>query len=114
MMPTEWRIRVFLFQAEDGIRDVTVTGVQTCALPICRASHWRNRFRRVARRAKPGAPPLQRDRNRSRGLGQLHRRFLMPRATRAEDPVAWLESEAPRPPGRPRPPPSRLSPTDAF
>src|SRR2546430_16828863 len=23
------------FQAEDGIRDVTVTGVQTCALPIC-------------------------------------------------------------------------------
>src|SRR5256886_704040 len=26
--------RVFLFQAEDGIRDVTVTGVQTCALPI--------------------------------------------------------------------------------
>src|SRR2546429_7180723 len=26
---------VFLFQAEDGIRDVAVTGVQTCALPIC-------------------------------------------------------------------------------
>src|SRR5687768_18490373 len=24
----------FLFQAEDGIRDVAVTGVQTCALPI--------------------------------------------------------------------------------
>src|SRR5688572_32110381 len=24
----------FLFQAEDGIRDLTVTGVQTCALPI--------------------------------------------------------------------------------
>src|SRR5207245_8739958 len=24
----------FLFQAEDGIRDATVTGVQTCALPI--------------------------------------------------------------------------------
>ena len=23
-------------QAEDGIRDLTVTGVQTCALPICR------------------------------------------------------------------------------
>src|SRR2546430_10152695 len=23
------------FQAEDGIRDLTVTGVQTCALPIC-------------------------------------------------------------------------------
>src|SRR6266446_3004378 len=26
----------FFFQAEDGIRDYKVTGVQTCALPICR------------------------------------------------------------------------------
>src|SRR5207245_5062874 len=26
----------FFFQAEDGIRGATVTGVQTCALPICR------------------------------------------------------------------------------
>src|SRR5260370_23822955 len=25
----------FFFQAEDGIRDSSVTGVQTCALPIC-------------------------------------------------------------------------------
>ena len=24
----------FFFQAEDGIRDISVTGVQTCALPI--------------------------------------------------------------------------------
>src|SRR3989449_11558144 len=29
-----WRGPVFFFQAEDGIRDVAVTGVQTCALPI--------------------------------------------------------------------------------
>src|SRR2546430_3943437 len=29
---------VFFFQAEDGIRDLTVTGVQTCALPIYVAS----------------------------------------------------------------------------
>src|SRR2546427_246024 len=28
-------ILFFFFQAEDGIRDLTVTGVQTCALPIC-------------------------------------------------------------------------------
>src|SRR2546430_6196716 len=28
----------FFFQAEDGIRDLTVTGVQTCALPIYRMS----------------------------------------------------------------------------
>src|SRR5690606_40599849 len=27
--------RFFFFQAEDGIRDFHVTGVQTCALPIC-------------------------------------------------------------------------------
>mgnify|MGYP000309359801 CR=1 FL=1 len=31
-----WRfVRWFFFQAEDGIRDDLVTGVQTCALPIC-------------------------------------------------------------------------------
>src|SRR3712207_8126378 len=28
----------FFFQAEDGIRDIGVTGVQTCALPI----YWRH------------------------------------------------------------------------
>src|SRR5437879_6884966 len=33
----------FFFQAEDGIRDTSVTGVQTCALPIFSprmARHW--------------------------------------------------------------------------
>src|SRR5207248_5161308 len=30
---------VFFFQAEDGIRDRTVTGVQTCALPISFFEH---------------------------------------------------------------------------
>src|SRR5205823_9285132 len=29
-------LKVFFFQAEDGIRDKLVTGVQTCALPISR------------------------------------------------------------------------------
>src|SRR5207248_8058911 len=38
----------FFFQAEDGIRDRTVTGVQTCALPI-----W-DPAGEVARRALPG------------------------------------------------------------
>src|SRR5438270_2434687 len=28
------RVTLFFFQAEDGIRGLTVTGVQTCALPI--------------------------------------------------------------------------------
>src|SRR2546430_13713805 len=41
----------FFFQAEDGIRDLTVTGVQTCALPISiaaagrRVRHRRGRIR---------------------------------------------------------------------
>src|SRR5690606_40913542 len=34
LIPSAWRF--FFFQAEDGIRDFHVTGVQTCALPICR------------------------------------------------------------------------------
>src|SRR5688572_31760035 len=31
---TSFLLFFFFFQAEDGIRDLTVTGVQTCALPI--------------------------------------------------------------------------------
>ena len=30
----------FFFQAEDGIRDYKVTGVQTCALPISRICRY--------------------------------------------------------------------------
>src|SRR2546430_11114331 len=32
--PAWSRLCLFFFQAEDGIRDLTVTGVQTCALQI--------------------------------------------------------------------------------
>src|SRR3989449_8705174 len=42
----------FFFQAEDGIRDVAVTGVQTCALPIHRPVGSRHR----RRRGECGAP----------------------------------------------------------
>src|SRR3712207_4830105 len=31
---------IFFFQAEDGIRDIGVTGVQTCALPISDGNIW--------------------------------------------------------------------------
>ena len=34
MRGTGYGVLVFFFQAEDGIRDIGVTGVQTCALPI--------------------------------------------------------------------------------
>src|ERR1041385_8063361 len=48
---------VFFYQAEDGIRDVAVTGVQTCALPISALGDDRKRprtcemDRRTTRRA---------------------------------------------------------------
>src|SRR6266567_7765984 len=35
----------FFFQAEDGIRDLTVTGVQTCALPIF--DNWKSKTLRL-------------------------------------------------------------------
>src|SRR5207249_9143394 len=35
----------FFFQAEDGIRDRNVTGVQTCALPICAPAESRRSWR---------------------------------------------------------------------
>src|ERR1022692_2919579 len=34
ILVSAWRIFFFFFQAEDGIRDYKVTGVQTCALPF--------------------------------------------------------------------------------
>src|SRR5688500_19247491 len=37
------RVIVFFFQAEDGIRDYKVTGVQTCALPIFTDTRLRRR-----------------------------------------------------------------------
>ena len=44
----------FFFQAEDGIRDTSVTGVQTCALPIWRGEPgWLEAQRR---QPHPGAP----------------------------------------------------------
>src|SRR5256886_4151295 len=46
----------FFFQAEDGIRDLTVTGVQTCALPICRrVDNLRNRLKAIGG-SDPDAP----------------------------------------------------------
>src|SRR3712207_7205608 len=50
----------FFFQAEDGIRDIGVTGVQTCALPIWRrALYWRRRISRVRQFALGVKPEFQ-------------------------------------------------------
>src|SRR5438046_9054121 len=43
----------FFFQAEDGIRDWSVTGVQTCALPICSYDTGK----RIVREVFGGEPP---------------------------------------------------------
>src|SRR5438105_11692505 len=42
----------FFFQAEDGIRDPLVTGVQTCALPICSPAY--GKFKSYAYRFQAG------------------------------------------------------------
>src|SRR5215467_9491025 len=51
---------IFFFQAEDGIRDYKVTGVQTCALPISREQI------RSARRVEPAADFREGDRDEHR------------------------------------------------
>src|SRR2546430_5196536 len=65
-------VYLFFFQAEDGIRDLTVTGVQTCALPIYCG--------KVRRRKWWGSRPCQEDLCRPRecrgaGRDMFQRRF---------------------------------------
>src|SRR3989337_3086580 len=53
--------RVFscFLQAEDGIRDATVTGVQTCALPISKSSGIAGRPRDVSSAASRRSPRVR-------------------------------------------------------
>src|SRR2546430_4091853 len=44
----------FFFQAEDGIRDLTVTGVQTCALPILPHRYAEDQETQVGRALREG------------------------------------------------------------
>src|SRR5699024_11373646 len=92
---------VFFFQAEDGIRDRNVTGVQTCALPI---SHAPRPIRRRTSQGQPrcqlrerGSPSpdqaaLRRDPGRS-GRGQALQRWLpeIGRASCRERVWMWVE-----------------------
>src|SRR5205823_8235645 len=72
----QFMLAVYFFQAEDGIRDKLVTGVQTCALPI-----WRSRFLRLLHQL-PDRPEARRHRRRggdhggspSRGDGRSEER----------------------------------------
>src|SRR5207247_7065631 len=87
----------FFFQAEDGIRDPLVTGVQTCALPIsaraarCRPGHRRDDLDTLgvapSRRGRAAGPRSSRDRRYRRRRGRAARRAPAgPRARRIASP----------------------------
>src|SRR5256885_2013755 len=83
--PTTWRVCCslydsscfcifFFFQAEDGIRDYKVTGVQTCALPICaEVATDVERFERAAREGLASG-----DRSALEAAAALYRGDLLP------------------------------------
>src|SRR5256885_12022228 len=80
----------FFFQAEDGIRDYKVTGVQTCALPIsvrpreCRPVRIRPIPLRV-RSSVPGADTSPTDGSLSRLVGSQSRTLAMWTEHRSEE-----------------------------
>src|SRR5256886_10070794 len=97
----------FFFQAEDGIRDLTVTGVQTCALPICVREDLRHRGldrRELRARALLVAEDVEED------ARDLVLRALVPR--RRERPGAPLDRarQLPPVPGPGDPPGNLLAP----
>src|SRR2546429_4132772 len=67
------RVICFFFQAEDGIRDVAVTGVQTCALPI-------------SLKGTPAWPES--------ALGRIARSFCPSRAQKTESPPGTKGKDA--------------------
>src|SRR2546426_7736349 len=71
----------FFFQAEDGIRDYKVTGVQTCALPISRAGHEISAGMKLEPKEQLGKYPILRE----IGSGATSRVYL------ARDPFADRE-----------------------
>src|SRR2546430_6685058 len=57
MLTMRWGSEVvFFFQAEDGIRDLTVTGVQTCALPIYLLGDEQDWFMELGEDDRAGLP----------------------------------------------------------
>src|SRR5260370_37536641 len=65
-----WCCRVFFFQAEDGIRDSSVTGVQTCALPICARQGARTALHQTAQRETADPPQRIHPRSEERRVGK--------------------------------------------
>src|SRR2546427_7121475 len=84
----------FFFQAEDGIRDLTVTGVQTCALPISARADARGDGggRRALRDARPTLPrrsAARRDRHPARPAVRANRDLH-----RSEEHTSELQSQS--------------------
>src|SRR2546428_13913701 len=79
----------FFFQAEAGIRDLIVTGVQTCALPISRADRDRGTPRRDAHPMAEVAEPLV--------VEPLVAVALEQRPNGGDEPIAWNEIGIQRP-----------------
>src|SRR5260370_41853346 len=80
----------FFFQAEDGIRDSSVTGVQTCALPISNRSPLRLRRKPTpgpARRYPDAANHLERFQAKWRPVRVKKTRQTKDRANAAARPV---------------------------
>src|SRR5260221_7852477 len=75
-------LRSFFFQAEDGIRDHCVTGVQTCALSICACSA-RQGAHHEAKKLTRATPPAR---------SALARPGCLPRPGRAKAGAGWSSS----------------------
>src|SRR3990167_3049444 len=90
---------VVFFQAEDGIRDLTVTGVQTCALPISQAQ-----LQPLAGHLDLGlavAQPAQRDAART-GTHRQHLRLAVDHQQRLVQPHCARQGDRLGPAGRAR------------
>src|SRR5947209_18559211 len=115
----EWQRRAptFFFQAEDGIRDIGVTGVQTCALPIypgrpptlrtapaappsveiSRLDIYRSEERRVGKECRSRWPAHQVEKDVDRELAALHAEAAERRVLRQEQRLALADVGVHRP-----------------
>src|SRR2546430_17739408 len=85
---------LFFFQAEDGIRDLTVTGVQTCALPISMQTgsvKWIGDQKFVATSPSGHALTVDSDRASNKAPGPMELVLLALGACTATDVVSILE-----------------------
>src|SRR5205807_3156047 len=82
----------FFFQAEDGIRDYKVTGVQTCALPIWMTPEQaRQRFGFLLDALRMGAPP-----HGGIALGLDRLAMMLARTTNIRDVIAFPKNQRAR------------------